>query len=145
MAASCAAPLGLFLRPLPLVGLARADRGDALLDRDLEALRGPRRVVELRHRDARQALADRALDLAEVRLLVRRDEREGVALQLRARRAAHAVDVVLGDVRDVEVHDVREGLDVDAARRDVRRDEDLELPVLEPGERRVRCAWLRLP
>ena len=72
---------------------------------------------------------------AEVRLLVGRDERERVARQLGARRAADAVDVVLGHVRDVEVHDVREGLDVDAARGDVRRDEHLELPVLEAGER----------
>src|SRR5512141_2337709 len=126
---------GLLFRALSLLRLTRADRRDALGDRDLEALGRPRRVIELRHRDARQALADRALDLPEIRLLVGRDERERVALQLRARRAAHAVDVVLGDVRDVEVHDVRKGLDVDPARRDVRRDEHLELPVLEPGER----------
>src|SRR5512143_614759 len=97
---------------LALLGLAGADGGDALGDRDLEALDGPRRVVEFRDGDARQALADRALDLAEIRFLVRRDEREGVAFQLGARRAAHAVDVVLGDVRDVEVHDVRKGLHV---------------------------------
>src|SRR5450759_867865 len=119
----------------PLVGLARANRGDALGNRYLETLGRAPRVVELRHRDARQTLADRALDLAEIRLFLRCDEREGVARQLGARRAAHAMDVVLGDVRDVEVHDVREGLDVDAACRDVRRDEDLEPSVLERGER----------
>ena len=73
---------------------------------------------------ARQALADGALDGAEIGFLVRRDEGERVARQLGAGRAADAVDVVLGDVRDVEVDDVRERLDVDAARRDVGRDED---------------------
>src|SRR5512141_770862 len=129
------AAVRLLLGALALLGLAGADRGDALGDGDLEALDRARRVVEVGDGDAREALADRALDLAEVRLLVGRDERERVALQLGARRAAGAVDVVLGDVRNVEVHDVREGLDVDPARRDVRRDEDLELPVLEPGER----------
>ena len=92
-------------------------------------------VVELRKGDAREALADRALDRAEIRLLVGGDERERVARLLGARRASDAVDVVVGDVRDVEVDDVRQVLDVDAARRDVRRDEDLGRPVLEPGER----------
>src|ERR1019366_7428002 len=129
------ASLGLFPCARPLFGLARATGGDALGDRHLEALGRPFRVVELRHRDARQALADRTLDLAEVRLLVGCDEREGVARQLSARRAAHAMDVVLGHVRDVEVHDVREGLHVDAAGRDVRRHEDLEPSLLEARER----------
>src|ERR1017187_8332325 len=124
----------LLSRARPLLGLARANRGDALLDRHLETLGRSPGVVELRHRDARQTLADRTLDLAEIRLFLGCDEREGVARQLGARRAAHAMDVVLGDVRDVEVHDVREGFDVDAACRDVRRDEDLELSVLERGE-----------
>src|ERR1700690_2816516 len=94
------AAVRLLLRPFSLLGLPSADRGDALGDRDLEAFGRARRVVELGHRDARQSLADRALDLAKIRLLVGSHEGERVALQLRARRAAHAVDVVLGDVRD---------------------------------------------
>src|SRR5512135_1030162 len=57
--------LGLLLRPLPFLRLAGADRGDALGDGDLEAFGRPRRVVEVGHRHAREALADRALDLAE--------------------------------------------------------------------------------
>jgi hypothetical protein len=41
------------------------------------------------------------------------------------------VDVVVGHVRDVEVDDVGEGLDVDAARRDVGGDEDAVTALLE--------------
>ena len=99
-------------------------------------------VVEARHRDAGQALADLALDGGEVRRLFRRYEREGVARHLGARRAAHAVDVVLGHVGDVEVDDVRERLDVDAARGDVGRDEDAVAPLLEAGQR-LRALRLR--
>ena len=68
-------------------------------------------------------LADRALDRAQIGLFFRRDERECVAGHLRARRPADAMDVVLGSVRHIEVHDVSERLDVDAARGDVGRDE----------------------
>ena len=96
-------------------------------------------VVEAGQGDARQALADRPLDRGEVGLLLRRDEGEGVAGHLGARGAADAVDVVVGDVRHVEVDDVRERLDVDAARGDVGRDEDAELAALEAGER-LPCA-----
>jgi hypothetical protein len=53
----------LLSRARPLLGLARADGRDALGDRDLEALGRAGRVVEPGNRDARQALADRVLDL----------------------------------------------------------------------------------
>ncbi|MGZ5427504.1 MAG: hypothetical protein ACXWFS_00700, partial [Thermoanaerobaculia bacterium] len=91
MAGCYCSSLGLLLRALALIGLARANRRNALGNRHLEALGRPRRVIELGNRDARQALADRALDLSEIRLLVGRDEREGVTRQLGARRAADAV------------------------------------------------------
>ncbi len=45
------------------------------------------------------------------------------------------MDVVVRDVRHVEVHDVGELLDVDAAGGDVGRHEDAVLPALEAGER----------
>ena len=48
--------------------------------------------------------------------------------------AADPVDVVLGLHREVEVDDDRELLDVEAARGDVGRDEDLDLAGLEVGE-----------
>ncbi len=68
-------------------------------------------------------------------LFVRRDEGEGLAGQLGARGAADAVDVVLGHQRHVEVHDVAERFDVDAARGDVGGDEHAVLAALEAGER----------
>ena len=45
------------------------------------------------------------------------------------------MDVVLWNVRHVEVHDVTQLLDVDAPRDDVRRYEHLELTALESLER----------
>ena len=53
-----------------------------------------------------------------------------------ARRAAAAVDVVVGRERHVEVDDVRDALDVDAARRDVGGDQDRVLAAPERLERR---------
>ncbi len=46
------------------------------------------------------------------------------------------MDVVLGRARHIEVHHVPQGLDVDAARHDVGRDQHADLPLLEAGERR---------
>src|SRR6185312_15062717 len=74
---------------------------------------------------------DEPLDRAEQRAILGADERERLARGARPARAADAVDVILGDVRQVEVHDVREVLDVEAARRDVGGDEHLHLALLE--------------
>ena len=49
--------------------------------------------------------------------------------------AADAVDVELGHVRQIEVDDVREAVDVDAARGDVGRDQHAQLGVFEALER----------
>src|SRR6187397_871293 len=85
----------------------RAHGGEALAERDLELLRGTALVVEPGHGDAGDPLADRALDARGVLLLVGGDEQVGVALHVRARGAAGAVDVILRRLRDVEVDDVR--------------------------------------
>ena len=53
----------------------------------------------------------------------------------RASSAAHSVDVILSDERQVVVHDERELRDVEAAGRDVRRDEDAHTSRLEAIER----------
>ena len=45
------------------------------------------------------------------------------------------MDVVLGVDREIEVHHLRDAVDVDAARDDVGGDEDLDLAVLEILER----------
>src|SRR5207253_8146802 len=79
-----------------------------------------RRVVGLRIEAlghlARNPAADEALQGPKVGLVVaRRDEADRVADRLRPPRAADAVHVVLGLWREVEVDDVRDPLDVDAA------------------------------
>src|SRR5215210_665398 len=114
----------------------------------LGAASAPRRVDESRpgHRHPglleclRLALQPR--DPAHVRLLLGEDERDGNAGPSRAARAAGAVRVAVGLLGRVEVHDVRDVVDVEAARRDVRRHERPHLPCVEA---RQRTLALRLP
>ena len=69
------------------------------------------------------------------KMLVDAYQRDRLAGRTGAAGAADAVDVVLGDVRQLEVDDVRQLVDVDAARRDVGRDEHLQVAALEFGQR----------
>jgi len=62
-----------------------------------------------------------------------------------ARPVRPSVHVVLGHVRQVEVHDVRQFLDVDAARGDVGGHQHCVLPSLNSASARVRAVWLLLP
>ncbi len=80
-------------------------------------------------------LVDEALDRAQQRAILGAHQRERLAGGARPAGAADAVHVILGDVRQVEVHDVRQVLDVEAARRDVGRDQHLHLALLEVLER----------
>ena len=84
---------------------------------------------------ARDRAAEDALDVAQQLELVDADQRDGVAVDAGAAGAADAVDVVLGDHRQLEVDDVRQRLDVEAARGDLGRDEDREPAGLEVGQR----------
>src|SRR4029078_2517840 len=61
--------------------------------------------------------------------------RKRIPGQLGASSAADAMDVVLRCSRHVEVHDVTQGLDVDASRGDIGGDEHPILPALETAER----------
>src|SRR6478752_8815596 len=109
MARTCLArdaAFSLLLRAFPFFCAPRADRGNALANRHLESLACRLVVVEAGHRDARQRTADRALDGAEIALLLGGDEGERIAGRIGARRAPDAVDVVVRYVRHVEVHDV---------------------------------------
>ena len=72
----------------------------------------------------RDAPAEDLLDLAEQLHLVDADQRDGIAVALCPAGPADAVDVVLGDHRQLEVDDVRQGIDVEPARGDLGRDED---------------------
>jgi hypothetical protein len=62
----------------------------------------------------------RTLDGLQLVLLFRRREGERVARGLGAPGASHAVYVVFRRRWHIEVHDMAERLDIDAARRDVR-------------------------
>ncbi len=73
------------------------------------------------------SLARRALDRAQQVTLARRDEQDRFAAAPRAAGAADSVHVGFGVVRNVEVDDVADPFDVEPARRDVGRDEDVEL------------------
>jgi len=129
------ASLGLLLRSPTFLRLPRTDLGDPLRDGDLEPLRRFARVVEPGHDHPGQPLPDRSLDRREVLLLFGRHERERVTGRLGPRRPPDPMDVVLGQVRDVEVHHVLELLHVDPAGHDVRRHQAAIAPRLEPFQR----------
>ncbi len=125
----------LRVRARPVLCALLLKRPDAVPARHLEWSLGSRIVgesVECRPFDPR---ADGTLDPPEVVLLLRRDEREGFAGQLRAGGPPDPVDVIIRHGRHIEVHHVTERFDVDAAGGDVGRDEHSEVPSLETRER----------
>ena len=83
----------------------------------------------------RDRCAQDALDLAEELQLIDADQRDGVARRAGTPRPADAVDVVLGDHRQLEVDDVGQAVDVEAARGDLGGDEDRRPAGLEVGQR----------
>ena len=112
------------LRPLRTLGVGR-DRG------------GSHRACARRRRDLQP---DRPLDRPEERNLVGRAEGDGDTRRPGARGAADAVDVALRDVGQVVVDDVADAVDVDAAGRDVGRDQSADPAALEAGERPLALA-----
>ncbi len=88
-----------------------------------------------RQRHGLDALSRHAFDDPQHVPLARRDEQNRLATAPRTARAADAVNVRLRVIRNVVVHDVRNALDVEPARRDVRRHDDVELAVLETRDR----------
>ena len=117
---------------------ARSRRGERV-----DARRPPRRVragsgggvafaEELLGRPLdRDLAADQLLDRVEREDVVVARERDGGSFRAGAARPADPVHVVLGILGQVVVDDVGDALDVEAARSDVRGDEDGEPPVLE--------------
>src|SRR5690606_1363756 len=85
--------------------------------------------------DDLDALPDQPLDVAQIGALVGAAERAGAARRAGARGAADAVDVALGFVRQVEVDDVADAVDIDAARRDVGGDQHRRTAAPEIVER----------
>src|SRR5579884_399046 len=94
-----------------------------------------------RQRRDRNALPRRALDVAQVAALLGAAEGDCDPGCSGARGAADAMDILLGNVGQVEVHDVADARDVDAARGDVGGDEHRHVARLE---RRNRALALRL-
>ena len=97
--------------------------------RQLEPARA--QVDDRRHPLDGDLLPRELLDVAQHAVLARLGERDRDALASRAPRPADAVDVGVGRRGDVEVDDVREVLDVEPARGDVGRDEEVGGPLAE--------------
>ena len=85
----------------------------------------------------RDLLLDVGLDVRQALRVALAGEADRVALGAQARGAADAVHVVLGIERQVVVVDVRDAVDVQAARGDVGGDQDLELAGLELAQQRL--------
>src|SRR5205814_7110752 len=83
----------------------------------------------------REALADEALDVDEIRTFVAVAKGDGASRCARAPGAANPVDVALGDVGHIEIHDEGNTLDVDSPCGDIRGHEDRRNPATEALER----------
>ena len=98
----------------------------------LERFRGRHEIGG--ERKNRNLLPRRALDVAQIAALLVAAEGERDAVGAGARGAADAVDILLRNIRQVEIDDVADAGDVDPARRDVGRDQHPHLPGLEAGD-----------
>jgi hypothetical protein len=116
--------------------LLRPDGGNTLRDGNLERLGRLRGVIEVRQLQARQSTTDCALDSANLVFFVRGTQRQRTSRSTRTRGSTHAVDVVLGNHRDIKVKDVAEFVDVDTASRDVGGNEHAKFAILETSQRR---------
>src|SRR5688572_12206026 len=81
------------------------------------------------------APSEQPFDCLQTVAFIAGHERQRAPRGAGAAGAADAVHVVLGHVRQLEIHDLRQLRDVDATRRNVGRDEHLDLVVLEVRER----------
>ena len=91
---------------MSLTGPLGPDRGDALGEGTLQSFGRPLTVVETRQGGPGDPSPDGPFDGAKIRFLSRGDERQRIAQGFGPRGPAHAMDVVLGQCRNVEVHRV---------------------------------------
>ena len=77
----------------------------------------------------------KTLDVFQELVLVDTDQRDRRAFGTGATGPADAMNIVLRHVRQLEVDDIRQFVDIDAARRDVGGHQDVQLAALEVGER----------
>src|SRR5262245_44968282 len=73
----------------------------------------------------------KTFDIAEQRLFFSRHQRYSLTGVSRSSGAPDAMDVVLGDHRKIKVDDHRQVIDIEAARRDVSRNQNAGPPKLE--------------
>ena len=129
--ASALRMLMAFLRTLR----ATAALGRAWIDIADKIFRGARRsllrVIKAGQLAAMQMLADDLLKATKLTEIFAGDESDRDAGGKRASRPTDTVDVIFQLVREVEIDDVRDAVDVDATRGDVSRDQDPDFAVLE--------------
>ena len=101
--------------------------------------------LEAFDRLARDAASEDAFDVVEELQLVDADERHGVTVDARAPCATDPMDVALGDVRELVVHDVSDAVDVDPAGGDVGSDENGIAAAAETLERALARALGLVP
>ena len=91
----------------------------------------------------RQRHANQPLDVTQIGAFLVIAERDREALGAGARGAADAVDVAFRHIGQVVIDDMRDAVDIDAARGDIGGDQGLDLAVAEGGKRPLALA-LRL-
>jgi hypothetical protein len=89
------------------------------------------RGLEAFHDPDRQVTLEEPIDRLEVVLFLWRDERDGLAGRTGTAGPSDAVDVVVGRVRQLEVDDDGQRVDVQAARGHICGDQDADRAALE--------------
>ena len=84
--------------------------------------------------DHRDMPASDPLDIAQELTLLAVAERNRLSAGTGARRPADTVDVAFRHIRQVEINDVRDAVDIDSARRDIGRHQNANGAVLESLE-----------
>ena len=92
-------------------------------------------VIKVWQRFAFDGMAHNALQLSDHVVVLRCDQRKRVSCALRASRAPDAVNVRVGGVWHVVVDHVRDAVDVEPARCNIRSDHDGEVPCFETMQR----------
>ena len=103
----------------------------------LFAWRRGRIVIESFRAFAHDAPPDKTLERTQRSVIFRSDETDRIADRMRAARASDAMDVILGVHRKIVIHDMRNSIHVDSARRDIRRHEhphDSGFEILQSAE-----------
>ena len=97
-------------------------------------LAGARAEARMLAAGDRDRHAGQPLDVTQHLGFVFRAERDGPALRAGTRCTADAVDITFGNLRQIEIVDMADAGNVDAARGDIGRDEDADITALPEAE-----------